>query len=528
MKILLVTGRLAKDYVRKHALESHVEFDVIALPIPVAALMTSRYVAQELKSMEIKGYDMILVPGMIFGDPSLIEQAVNIPTFKGPRYAADLPVILDSLERVKLSKTFPACSLLKDELRRRALSEIASVERNRDILLNNPGNLLIGNLAVGKDFPMRVMAEIVDAPLKSDEEIRKRAIYYVSSGADIVDIGMIAGESRPADAKRAVKAVKRVLNVPVSIDTIDPDEAEAGVSAGADMILSIDGGNVEEMARFASKVAGVVIPTNHRKSYFPKEVEGRIRVMEENMARARHLGVNKILADLILDSVIVPGAMESLTAFFEFRRRWKDIPMLCGVGNVTELMDADSVGVNALIAGLAAEIGINILLTTEVSDKARGSVQELATASKMMFLAKKRDSTPKGLGIDLLLYKERKNVEEVYDPKIENNLTVVEAGKFDDCVVDPKGCFKIMLDRENEKIVVIHYGGGKPEEPSVIVKGKNASNLYRTIVKMNLMSSLDHAAYLGYELGKAEVALKTGRSYIQDHGLFDRNSHESH
>jgi dihydropteroate synthase len=37
---------------------------------------------------------------------------------------------------------------------------------------------------------------------------------------------------------------------------------------------------------------------------------------------------------------------------------------------------------------------------------------------------------------------------------------------------------------------------------------------------MGLVSRLDHAAYLGSELAKAEIALKTGKEYIQDRGLF--------
>jgi dihydropteroate synthase len=39
---------------------------------------------------------------------------------------------------------------------------------------------------------------------------------------------------------------------------------------------------------------------------------------------------------------------------------------------------------------------------------------------------------------------------------------------------------------------------------------------------MGLVSTLDHAAYLGSELAKAEVALRTGKEYIQDSSLFKK------
>lgn len=409
MKVLLITGLLAKDMVTYYAQKSNVETEVLALKVPVAALLTTKYIAKEIEKLNLRNFDMILVPGLIRGDTSVIEDATGIPTFKGPRYAADLPTVLESLDQVKLSKVIPACDLLKDELQRKALQEIYLVEKKRDALLKNPGNMLIGELAVGRDFPMRVMAEIIDVPLLSDDEIQEMARRYVKLGAEIIDVGMVAGESRPLDARRAVRAVKSVINVPVSIDTLDPDEAREAVSAGADLILSVDAGNVEDMATFASEVAVVIIPTNHRKGYFPKKADERVSLLEENIRKARKLGITRIIGDLILDPVNMPGIVQSLVAFNKFAKRNPDIPLLFGVSNVTELMDADSVGINALLAGIASDIGASILLTTEKSDKAKGSIRELAVSSKMMFLAKRRSSVPKDLGLDLLILKRQTN-----------------------------------------------------------------------------------------------------------------------
>lgn len=522
VKVLLITGLLAKDMVALYAKKSNVKTRILALKVPVAALLTPKYIAKEIEKLDLRDFDMILVPGLIKDDVSIIEDATGIPTFKGPKYAADLPTVLDSIGQVKLSKVTPACELLKGELQRKALQELFIVEKNRDVLLKNLGNMLIGNLAVGKDFPMRVMAEIIDAPLLSNDEIQALARRYVASGADMIDVGMMTGESRPSDARRAVEAVKRVVKVPVSIDTLDPDEAREAVSAGADLILSVDAGNVEDMAAFASRVAVVVIPTNHREGYFPKKTEERIKLLEENIEKARKLGITRVIADLILDPVNTQGLTESLLAFYMFSRRKPDVPLLFGVGNVAELMDADSVGVNALLAGIASEIGASILLTTEKSDKTKGSIKELAIASKMMFLAKKRNSIPKDLGIDLLILKDKRMREEPYNTQIEAETQVLMAAeKRNPAMFDPKGCFKIMIDRVNKLIAAIHFSASKRERPAVIIKGKTAEDVYSKIIEMGLVTRLDHAAYLGRELAKAEIALKTGRGYIQDIPLFE-------
>lgn len=518
MNVLLVTGQLAKEIVECYARKSKVNAKVIALKASVAALLTPKYILERLKGIDLSNIDVILVPGMIRGDVSVITEGLGIPTFKGPRYAADLPVVLDNIKRLNLSVITPACDVLRDELKNRAIQEFEAIERDREVLLKNPGNILVGGLAIGKNFPMRVMAEIIDAPLMSNDEIQRTAKRYVELGADIIDIGMIESESRPLDARRAVKAVKEVVDVPVSIDTLDPKEMKEAVSAGADLILSVEAGNVEEIASFASKVAVVIIPMDYRRDLFPKGVEERINLLEENIKKARELGLLRIVGDLILDPMNI---VESFIAYHDFAKRNPSIPLLLGIGNVTELIDADSVGINALLATMASEIGVSILLTTEGSDKTKGSISEASIASKMMFLAKRRCSVPKDLGIDLLILKDKRIREEPYDKTIELKAKLITAVEEPKRVpLDPRGLFKIMVDREDRAIVAVHFPDVKAKEPTVVIKGGTAEGIYAKILEMGLIGRLDHAAYIGSELAKAEIALRIGKEYIQDSKLF--------
>jgi dihydropteroate synthase-like protein len=520
LKLLLITGLLAEKTVKRYAKESSIETSVLALKVPVAALLAPEQIAKALKKTDARDFDMILVPGLIRGDTSVIADSVGTPTFKGPRYAADLPTVLDAIDRVKLSTVTPACDLLREELHQKALRELKAVEKNRDALLKNPGNMLIGELAVGKDFPMRVLAEIVDAALMPSDEIRRLAKHFVKMGADIIDVGMVAGESRPSDAKRAVEAVKKTVNVPVSIDTLDPDEIKEAVASGADLILSADAGNVEQIAPFAADVAVVVIPTNQRTGYFPAKAEDRIRFLEEIMEKARRLGMKRLIGDLILEP---SNVLESLVAFRDFAVRNSAVPLFVGVSNVTELFDADSVGVNALLARLASEVNASILLATEKSSKAKETVREEVIASKMMFLAKRRGSVPKDLGIDLLVLKDKRVREEVYDKVMETDAQVTMVNEEPQpATSDPHGVFRIIVDRNAETIVALHFATPEADKPSNIIKGETAEAVYAKIVEMRLVTRLDHAAYLGSELAKAEIALQTGKEYIQDNPLFKK------
>jgi dihydropteroate synthase-like protein len=312
--------------------------------------------------------------------------------------------------------------------------------------------------------------------------------------------------------------VKSVVTVPVSIDTLDPDEIRKAVAAGADLILSVDAGNIDQVASFASDVAVVVIPTNQREGVFPEKAGDRVRFLEEIMEKARRLGIKRLMADLILEP---SNVLESMVAFRDFGVKHPDVPLFVGVSNVTELFDADSVGVNALLARLSSEVNASMLLATEKSSKAQGTVREEAVAAKMMFLAKKRGSVPKDLGIDLLVLKDKRKHEEPYDPRLEADAYVTVADEAGEpASVDPEGVFRITVDRNAGTIVALHFAAAEAEKPNNVIKGETAEAVYAKIVEMGLVTRFDHAAYLGNELAKAEIALRTGKEYIQDSILF--------
>jgi dihydropteroate synthase len=102
---------------------------------------------------------------------------------------------------------------------------------------------------------------------------------------------------------------------------------------------------------------------------------------------------------------------------------------------------------------------------------------------------------------------------------VDEHCGKVQADGEESVCVDQRGSFKIAVDRENSQIVVYHYPLSL-KEVDVIIYGKEASKIVKKIIDLGLVSRLDHAAYLGRELQKAEIALRTGKGYIQDADLF--------
>lgn len=78
--------------------------------------------------------------------------------------------------------------------------------------------------------------------------------------------------------------------------------------------------------------------------------------------------------------------------------------------------------------------------------------------------------------------------------------------------VDKAGGFAIRTD--GAKIVVEHYNS--KSELIRVIEGENARDLCITLIRNGWVSKLDHAAYLGRELMRAEWAVQAGRPYVQD------------
>lgn len=110
--------------------------------------------------------------------------------------------------------------------------------------------------------------------------------------------------------------------------------------------------------------------------------------------------------------------------------------------------------------------------------------------------------------------------EEVVGVEVKQDQVTELVAEYDDLkefVMDPKGYFLIRVDHDKGLIEV----GFCPDinKLSVKVVGKKPLEIYQTIIKNNLLSRMDHAAYLGRELQKAYIALTKKLKYVQDDEL---------
>ena len=468
MRLLLPTGELTEAAVRSAA--RGYDADVVVTGRIAAFLRPAHLLAIASGG----SYDLILVSGMCTASFEAVEEELGIPVRLGPRHAVDLPLILPLLGRVELSRSVPADELLRDIRRKEAEATLAEREAGADAAY------AIAGCRIGGTSRMKVLAEIMDAHRRDD--LPAEAARMAAGGADILDLGF-GFDATPEDVVRCLNAC-RDIGLPLAADTQDPALILAAIKGGADLILSLHEGNLPDAGPAVAKagVAAVIVPGEAS--------------LEENIRAAEAAGIIPIIADPLLQPV-GSGLLASLAAF-----RPVGYPLFFGAGNVTELIDADSVGVNALLAGLAHEAGAAVIFTSEHADKTRGSVREMRRATEMMALMGGRPY-PKDLGMDLMCIKEKRRRRE---PPIPYDREVVSGPIPERLEYDP--CGNVRIGISGGRIIAEHngtaYTGGCWEE------------VFHALLEHASVSLLNHAAYLGKELYKAELALRFGRSFEQD------------
>jgi dihydropteroate synthase-like protein len=436
-RLLFVTGKLAEPALRRvlDEVAPRAGFDhaVAVLPITVVALATTPWIARHLTVPD--GIDRVILPGLCQGDLEAVRPLTAAPVERGPKDLRDL------------HEYFQMGSMPREGYGRHDVA---------------------------------ILAEINHAPRLPLGEIVSRAAFHRADGADVIDLGCDPG-STWAGVGDAVKALID-QGTRVSIDSFDPAEVEAATRAGAELVLSVNSSNVDRAADWGREV--VALPD------VPATLEGLDATVERLAARGVPFRIDPILEPIGF------GFAASLGRYLEVRRRYPDCEMMMGVGNLTELTDVDSAGVNVLLMGFCQEAGIRSVLTTEVINWCRSCVRELDLARRLVWFACSRNVLPKNLEPGLVMLR---------DPRLRRH------GR------EALGELARQIKDRNYRLFaedgVLHAINGSMHVTS--------ADPFELFDQMSERDEIDpsHAFYLGYELCKAVTALTLGKNYVQDQAL---------
>jgi dihydropteroate synthase-like protein len=298
------------------------------------------------------------------------------------------------------------------------------------------------------------------------------------AGADVIDLGCLPDTPFPhlEDAVRELKA----HGFHVSVDSANADELMRGGRAGADFLLSLTEATLDIAAETGA--TPVLIPATHG------DMDSLLRAAEA----ADRRGIQTIL-DPVIDPIHF-GFMESLSRYAALRERLPGADILMGTGNLTELTDADTSGITAILLGICSELSIRNLLVVQVSPHTRRTIQEHNIARRIMFAARSDGSLPQDYDAALL---------QVHDKRPFPN-TPREIVETANDVTDNN--FRIEVAEDG-----IHVYNKQGHHV--------AQDAFALFDRLDVKQDGPHAFYLGAELMKAEIAWRLGKRYSQDEPL---------
>ena len=435
--ILFLTGKLAEKSLNKVLSEVQdnpktppFKYRVEQIGVSVAALMTPDLIARRVK--QTGDADKVIVPGLCQGDLTKLEAQYVIPVERGPEDLKDLPQYF-------------------------------------------------GHAGVEPDlsrYNVQIFAEIVDAPYLSVEGVVKKAQYFQQQGVNVIDLGCLPGVPFPHLAD-TVKALKQ-LAFKVSVDSLNTDDLLTAGHAGADYLLSL----TEKTLWIADEVAStpVLIPAK------PHSLASLYRAIDLCIKSGK-----PFIADPILDPIHF-GLTDAIVRYQKLRKKYPDIQIMMGIGNLTELTDADTTGINALLFGIISELGVNAVLATSVSPHAVNAIAEADVARRMMFAAKQDSRLPRGYSNDLLGLHDRRPF--TYS---EDEIKEIAAQ-----IKDPS--FRIQV---SESGMHIYNRDGLFEH----------TDPFALYPHLKVDDDASHAFYLGVELARAQIAWQLKKRYVQDQEL---------
>jgi dihydropteroate synthase-like protein len=436
--LLFVTGKLAEPSLRRLleglAPRAGFEYSVAVLPITVVALATTPWIARHLTLPT--GVSRIVLPGLCQGDLDIIRaSAAGALVERGPADLADLPELFQAGGRDR----------------------------------SDYGG-----------YDIAILAEINHAPRMDRAALLFEARSLKAQGADVIDIGCDPGGgwSGVGDAVRML----RDDGLRLSIDSFDRGEVEAAVANGAELVLSVNGSNVDAAGDWGCEV--VVLPDD-----LPT-LGGLDATVEKLTARGARFRIDPVIEPIGL------GFAASLGRYLEVRRRYPQAEMMLGIGNLTELTDVDSAGINVALLGFCQELGIRSVLTTQVINWCRSCVGELDLARRLVYHAFTQRVLPKHLEPNLVMLR---------DPRLRSHVE----GELEELaarITDRN--FRLFAERGRLHVINcdMHLAGDDP---------------FDLFEAMQKQAEIDpsHAFYLGYEMAKAVTALTLGKNYVQDQAL---------
>ncbi len=221
--------------------------------------------------------------------------------------------------------------------------------------------------------------------------VRKEAIDQVKAGADVLDVNVtVFGLDEAPILPKAVQAVMDVTDVPLCIDSANPDALKAALKLykGKALVNSVSG-EEKSLARvlpIIKEYGAAVVGLTQDDEGIPKDAKKRIEIAEKIINRAAQMGIPS--SDIVIDCLALAvgadprSAVTAAETIREVKARF-GVNMTLGASNISFGMP-DRIYINACYLAMMIAAGV----TCPVVDSAK--VRPYILASDLLLAKDKR------------------------------------------------------------------------------------------------------------------------------------------
>lgn len=215
------------------------------------------------------------------------------------------------------------------------------------------------------------------------EEARKQ----VEAGAPILDVNMgVPGIDEPAAMSKAVREIQTAVDVPIVIDSTNPEAIEAALKTfiGRPLINSTTGEekNLNLILPLAKKYGAAVLGLCLDENGIPADAEGRLAIAEKIYRKAREYGLRD--QDVYIDCLVKTASaeqeqvMETLSTLQMVKSRL-GLKTVLGVSNVSHGLPARDI-LNSTYLSMAMAYGLDLPIMNPFEER----MQDVVRASAVL------------------------------------------------------------------------------------------------------------------------------------------------
>jgi len=241
-------------------------------------------------------------------------------------------------------------------------------------------------LIIKGDLPTRVIGECINptakkylaAAIKENNMslLCDEAIKQVQSNASIIDVNVGVNLTQESIVMRnAVYEIQRVIDAPLSIDTVNFEAMEEGLKAcgGKPLINSTNGEekHLDKVLSLAKRYGAAILGLTLDEKGIPKKAEERFLIAERIVNRALEYGLKR--EDIFIDTLVLTAgaqqeyALETIKTI-ELVKKELGVKTVLGISNISHGLPNRAI-LNSTFLAMALNAGLDMPIMNPYIDK---------------------------------------------------------------------------------------------------------------------------------------------------------------